>query len=144
MVRNFASQNIDPLEAARTLAEELKSVSGKLASWQPGNLGEEFILGRSDWGCFELKERDLFGYAVTVFVSLEYCHCHLKQLKRGLANWRRADIGDVFSNLCKVITNTYPFCILFECIGHPPMATAELKRIREVRAEKAEYFAIYR
>jgi hypothetical protein len=56
MVRNFASQNIDPLEAARTLAEELKSVSGKLASWQAGNLGEEFILGRSDWGCFELKE----------------------------------------------------------------------------------------
>jgi hypothetical protein len=70
----FASQNIDPLEAARTLAEELKSVSGKLATWQPGNLGEEFILGRSDWGCFELKEeRDRFGYAVTVFVSLEYC-----------------------------------------------------------------------
>ena len=28
----FASQNIDPLEAVRTLAEELKSVSGKLAS----------------------------------------------------------------------------------------------------------------
>jgi hypothetical protein len=49
-------RNIDRLEAARTLAEELKSVSGKLASWQPGNLGEEFILGRSDWGCFELKE----------------------------------------------------------------------------------------
>jgi hypothetical protein len=65
-------------------------------------------------------------------------------LKRGLANWRRADIDDVFSNLCKVITNTYPFSILFECIGHPPMATAGLKRIREVRAEKAEYFAIYR
>jgi hypothetical protein len=39
MVRNFASQNIDPLEAARTLAEELKSVLGqasKLTTWQPG------------------------------------------------------------------------------------------------------------
>jgi hypothetical protein len=32
MVRNFASPNIDRLAAARTLAEELKSVSGKLAS----------------------------------------------------------------------------------------------------------------
>jgi hypothetical protein len=38
MVRNFASPNIDRLEAARTLAEELKSVSGKLASWQAGKL----------------------------------------------------------------------------------------------------------
>jgi hypothetical protein len=114
MVRNFASPNIDRLEAARTLAEELKSVSGKLASWQAGKLGEDFILRRSDWGCFELRVR--FGYAVTVFVE---------QLKRGLANWRRADIDDVFSNLCKVITNTYPLSILLECIGHPPTATAE-------------------
>jgi hypothetical protein len=64
-------------------------------------------------------------------------------LKRGLANWRCADIDDVFSNLCKVITNTYPLSILLECIGHPPTATAESKRIGEVRAEKAEYFAIY-
>jgi hypothetical protein len=52
VVRNHGSQFCLAdgwLEAAHTTpAEELKSVSG--------NLGEEFVLERSDWGYFELRE----------------------------------------------------------------------------------------